>query len=104
MAFNRKRLYLIAYDIADAKRLNKTHRVLKKSGMPVQYSVFTTVMSRAQLQRLLDRIECIIDPREDDVRCYGLPDKVECDTVGRQYFPGGVMLFSAGINRLLGDD
>ncbi|MGR9046893.1 MAG: CRISPR-associated endonuclease Cas2 [Gammaproteobacteria bacterium] len=100
MALHRKKLYLIAYDIADPKRLSRTHRVLKKAGLPLQYSVFTTVMSRVQLNYLLEAIGGIIDEREDDIRCYALPATIECQTIGRQYFPDDVMLFSNGVDQL----
>lgn len=100
MALHRKKLYLIAYDIADPKRLSRTHRVLKKAGLPLQYSVFTTVMSRVRLNYLLEAIGGIIDEREDDIRCYALPATVECQTIGRQYFPDDVMLFTEGVDQL----
>lgn len=100
MAIHQKKLYLISYDISDPKRLGRTHRVLRKAGLPLQYSVFTTVISRVRLQSLLDSIENIIDLREDDVRCYALPAMIDCHTVGRQCFPEDVLLFSNGINQL----
>ena len=37
MADNQAGLYLIAYDIADPKRLSRVHRALKREGLPVQY-------------------------------------------------------------------
>ncbi|WP_374088505.1 CRISPR-associated endonuclease Cas2 [Methylomicrobium lacus] len=102
MAKQRKKLYLISYDISDPKRLSRIHRVLKKAGLPLQYSVFTAVFSQTRLERLLTSIEHIIDTREDDVRCYVLPATVECKTLGRQMFPDDVLLFAGGINQLLG--
>jgi CRISPR-associated protein Cas2 len=102
MAVHQQKLYLIAYDIADPKRLSRTHRVLKKAGLPLQYSVFTTVMSRARLNYLLEALGRIIDEREDDIRCYALPAGIECNTIGKQYFPDDVMLFTDGVNRLIG--
>jgi CRISPR-associated protein Cas2 len=101
MSAHRKKLYLISYDIADPKRLGRTHRILKKAGLPLQYSVFTVVMNRTRLERLLAAIERVIDPREDDVRCYALPAAINCKTLGRQLFPEDVMLFTGGIARLM---
>ena len=100
MAKHQKKQYLISYDISCPKRLSRTHRVLKKAGLPLQYSVFTVVMSQTHVDRLLAAINTIIDHREDDVRCYSLPAGSECKTIGRQQFPDDVMLFSAGVNRL----
>ena len=101
MADSQRGLYLIAYDIANPRRLGRVHRILKKQGLPVQYSVFTVVMKRLRLLYLLARLEQQIIEAEDDIRCYRLP--VNCDTVslGRQYFPEDVMLFTDGVNRLL---
>ncbi|MBX3630284.1 MAG: CRISPR-associated endonuclease Cas2 [Nitrosomonas sp.] len=45
MADNQSNLYLIAYDIADSKRLARVHRVLKQQGLPVQFSVFMVVLN-----------------------------------------------------------
>lgn len=102
MATHQKKLYLIAYDIADPKRLGRTHRFLKKEGLPLQYSVFTVVISRTRLDRLLAGINRIIDKREDDVRCYALPAHIDCKILGRQMIPDDVMLFSSGVNHLFG--
>lgn len=94
-------LYLIAYDIADPKRLSRTHRLLKKQGLPVQYSVFTVAMKRPRLLRLLEALEQVIDEFEDDIRCYRLPLHGEIATLGVQFFPDDVLLFTGGVNRML---
>ena len=94
--------FLICYDIADPKRLSRVHRCLKKQGLPVQYSVFTAELRRIPLERLFENINCIINQREDDVRCYTLPNSLDFDVIGQQFFPEGVMLISAaGISRLI---
>lgn len=101
MADSRAGLYLISYDIANPKRLSRTHRLLKKQGLPVQYSVFTVVMKRPRLLRLLSCLERLIDAREDDIRCYRLPEQGEVKTLGVQLFPEDVLLFTGGVNRIL---
>ncbi len=101
MADHQNGLYLIAYDISDPRRLAKVHRTLKKLGLPLQYSVFTVVLKRKALLRLLDSINSIIHPAKDDVRCYRLPENSDIKALGRQLFPDDVMLFTNGINRLL---
>ena len=101
MAVNKAVQYLISYDISDPKRLQRIHRVLKKQGLPVQYSVFSVVLTKVQLQRLLERLEEIMDERDDDLRCYSLPASVDCKTLGRQFFPADVWLFSHGVSRLI---
>ena len=102
MADSQAGLYLIAYDIAHPRRLGKVHRILKKQGLPVQYSVFTVVMKRPRLLRLLERIEQEIEAVEDDVRCYRLSANTDTVMLGRQFFPEDVLLFTGGVNRILG--
>jgi len=101
MADSQLGLYLIAYDIANPRRLGKVHRILKKQGLPVQYSVFSVVMKRPRLLRLLERIEEQIQVVEDDVRCYRLPGNADTVTLGKQFFPADVMLFTGGVDRIL---
>ncbi len=102
MADSQLGLYLIAYDIANPRRLGKIHRILKKQGLPVQYSVFTLVLKRPRLLRLLERIGQEIEAVEDDVRCYRLSNNTDPVTLGKQYFPDDVMLFTGGVNRIFG--
>ncbi len=102
MADNQAHLYLVAYDIADPKRLVRVHSVLKKQGLPLQYSVFTVVIKRKALLRLLSTLAALIHLGQDDIRCYRLPSSTEMHTLGKQIFPEDVMLFTNGINRLLG--
>ncbi len=101
MADSQNGLYMIAYDITNPRRLSRVHRVLKKQGLPVQYSVFMVVMKRKALLRLLERISQLIQPAEDDIRCYRLPERTDIKTLGKQFFPADVMLFTGGVNRLL---
>jgi len=78
------------------------HRHLKKLGLPVQYSVFTVIMTRPQLEYMLAKVNNIINAREDDVRCYSLPEYVDLTVLGKQIFTEGVLLLSAqGKNRVL---
>ena len=101
MADSDNGLYLIAYDIANPRRLSRVHKTLKKQGLPVQYSVFTVVMKRKALLRLLENLIALIKTAEDDIRCYRLPESTDIKTLGRQFFPEDVMLFTDGINRVL---
>ncbi len=93
--------YLVCYDISDPKRLQRVHRALKKTGIPVQYSVFSLVMTKTKLRAVLQQIEMLIDDKQDDVRCYTLPKTIDCKTLGRQFFPQDVMLFTKGVSSLI---
>lgn len=101
MAIHQPVLYLVSYDIADPKRLGRIHRVLKKQGLPVQYSVFMVTMTTPRLNKLLDTVKKLIDDGEDDFRCYALPANIECKQLGSRLFPDDVMLFSHGLNQLV---
>ncbi len=101
MADSKNGLYLIAYDIADPRRLSRVHKALKRQGLPIQYSVFTVVVNRRALLRLLETINLLIQPKEDDVRCYRLPEHTDVEILGRQFFPEGVMLFTKGAMHIL---
>ena len=58
-------------------------------------------MKRKALLRLLNCLNALIKTAEDDIRCYRLPEHSEMKTLGQQFFPEDVMLFTGGINRLL---
>src|SRR5437870_5051974 len=46
--------YIVAYDIADPKRLQRVHRTMRGYGDPLQYSVFRCILSPSE--RILDII------------------------------------------------
>lgn len=94
MALKDPALWLIAYDIADPRRLGRSFRYLRKHAIPVQYSVFMVHCSRAKLGNILKGLEKHIHAREDDVRAYRIPEPIRADRLGGSVFPEGVMLFS----------
>jgi CRISPR-associated protein Cas2 len=101
MSISEKRSWLVAYDVADPRRLGRVHRYLKRCAIPVQYSVFVTRCDGRQLQRILGCIEEHIDRKEDDVRAYHLPDRCEVAVLGAQHLPDGILLPVKGLGRLL---
>jgi len=71
--------YLVAYDIADAKRLRKVARACEDFGLRRQFSVFFCRLSTTDLIRLRSRLYDVIDLDKDQVlfvplckRCAGL--------------------------------
>ena len=62
--------------------------------------MFTVVIKHKALLRLLESLNALIKSSEDDIRCYRLPERADIRTLGRQFFPEDVMLFTGGINRL----
>lgn len=96
MAHHQPARYVVCYDIADPKRLSRVHRCLKNEGLPLQYSVFNCCLTEKQLGLLMQNLKDLIDPREDDVRVYPLPQHTETLTLGQPMFPDGIMLMQSG--------
>lgn len=62
-----RNVYIVCYDIADAKRLRGTYRTLQGFGDPLQYSVFRCELSALELMTLKERLWSIINLAEDRV-------------------------------------
>lgn len=92
MALNATRAWLIAYDIADPKRLVRVHRYLKSKAVPVQYSVFVTRASTSQIGDIRSALVGLIDPKADDVRIYQVPEKPQLVSLGCKAFPEGIQV------------
>lgn len=60
-------LYLVSYDIRDARRLRRVYSAMRGFGDHIQYSVFRCVLSETQLARLESRLREELDIREDQV-------------------------------------
>lgn len=98
MALHRRQLWLICYDIKNPKRLMRVHRWMKGQGLPIQYSVFTALLNKAELRRLILDLHARILPTQDDVRFYPLPDLPKQICLGVQVFPEGVYLLESGVS------
>ncbi len=59
--------FLVAYDIADPKRLRKVTRTCEDFGLRRQFSVFFCRLSATDLVRLRSRLYDIIDLDKDQV-------------------------------------
>lgn len=68
--------YLIIYDLPDNKAANKRrtrlHKLLSGFGKWKQYSVFECFLTAVQFVKLQQKIEQLINPKEDSVRIYVL--------------------------------
>jgi CRISPR-associated protein Cas2 len=63
---------VIAYDIPDNKRRTRLHKLLRRYGDAVQFSVFECLISDAQFDELRQGVAKIIIEGEDDVRYYDI--------------------------------
>lgn len=82
--------FVVAYDIADPRRLQRVHRLLCKYAAPLEYSVFLLVGSASAKDRCLADVAQLIKSGEDDVRCYALPSRGYQNRVGRAGLPAGL--------------
>jgi len=75
--------WLVCYDIADHRRLVRVFKLLKKHGIPIQYSVFLVKASAEELSHLEQQVMRLINPAADDVRTYRIADAQPCVEIGR---------------------
>lgn len=61
--------WLVSYDITDPKRLRRIGRGCRQLGLRLQRSVIMTDDAEL-LQKLQELLQALVDPDEDDVRCY----------------------------------
>lgn len=92
MSQHQKTAWLVVYDISHPRRLARVFTMLKKEGVPVQYSVFAVDASAVEMATLMARVSALIDAREDDIRAYRLPDNGWRATLGADLLPQGVWL------------
>jgi CRISPR-associated protein Cas2 len=69
----KKKDYLIAYDITEAKRLRKIAKYLEREAFRIQKSLYLlSSVSKKELSVIISNIEKLIDAECDDVRIYGI--------------------------------
>ena len=98
---HQQKVWLVAYDISEPRRLRGVHRLLRKEGVPAQYSAFTVEADDEQIERLLERLRTLIDKRADDLRAYHLPASCTVWSLGTQHWPDGICLTATHAARLL---
>jgi CRISPR-associated protein Cas2 len=66
-------VYLICYDIVSQRRRCQIAKALSAYGMRVQKSVFECVLDERQHLVLNQKLEKLLNSREDQIRFYPLP-------------------------------
>jgi len=84
MAINQKTPYLICYDIASPKRLQRLHKKVSAVAVMIQYSVYFAELNQREVALIIEEIRDCILTSEDDVRLYPLPRDVQLDALGIQ--------------------
>ncbi len=68
--------FILAYDIADSKRLRKIAKIVEKEAIRIQFSIFLLPkFTKPELLELLDKILKIYNENEDDIRIYKIKNK-----------------------------
>ncbi len=62
--------YLVTYDIQNDKRRKKISDELEAFGSRVNYSVFECELNKTKLKKLKQKLEELIDKKEDSLRFY----------------------------------
>lgn len=71
---------IVAYDIADPRRLSKIAKIMKDYGHRVQKSIFEVEVSEKEFFQMKNRAEIVMMHKEDGVKYFPLCDRC-ADTV-----------------------
>lgn len=96
MAINQAVNWILAYDIANPRRLGRVHRAIKKIGIPLQYSLWIIKENGAGIERIKRELLALIDPRADDIRIYRIPADPEIIQLGRSLLAEEIQLIDNG--------
>jgi CRISPR-associated protein Cas2 len=66
---------IVAYDIADPKRLARIAKIMKDYGIRVQKSIFEVSARGGVFAQMRRRVEAVIVPAEDGVKYFPLCEK-----------------------------
>ncbi|WP_162301293.1 CRISPR-associated endonuclease Cas2 [Nitrincola tibetensis] len=82
--------YLVCYDIADPRRLQRVFKASRKVGIAFQYSVVYLYCTDEKLDEFLLYISQLINPLEDDIRAYRISSVNHIKTLGEPLIPEGI--------------
>jgi CRISPR-associated protein Cas2 len=89
---DREMLAVVAYDIADPKRLQRVAKHCEDFGLRVQYSVFECRLEAETFERFWKGMQAIIDPDSDRIVAYRI-----CAACARAISTAGVMTVSSDV-------
>jgi CRISPR-associated protein Cas2 len=84
------RAWLVAYDIADPRRLGRVHRRMLRHAAAIGYSVFWLAGTPTDRLRCLLDVLPLLEPAEDDLRMYALAARGLRLRLGRAVLPEGI--------------
>jgi CRISPR-associated protein Cas2 len=83
----RHMLHLVAYDIANAKRLRHVAKTCEDFGIRVEYSVFECDLPPERFERFWDELNGLINAEEDSLLAYRI-----CADCAKQILSAGTMV------------
>jgi CRISPR-associated protein Cas2 len=84
-------IFVIGYDIRDQYRLQRVRRAMLRHAAPIEYSIYVLEGSMQSAERCMQEISRLIDPKEDDLRCYPLPARGIRFRLGKPVLPEGIV-------------
>lgn len=85
-----ERAWLVAYDVADPRRLGRVHRRMLRHAVAIEYSVFWLTGTPADRLRCLQDVLPLLEPDEDDLRMYAMPARGLRLRLGLSVLPQGI--------------
>lgn len=90
-------MFVIAYDIHRDKTRTKVAKILKDYGLRVQFSVFESDYTKAELEEPISKIKRMIDKKTDSIRVYQICKdcKAKSEIIGLDkcdYYPDSLVI------------
>ncbi|WP_311418651.1 CRISPR-associated endonuclease Cas2 [Haemophilus parahaemolyticus] len=73
----RRSRYLIAYDIADSKRLHRAHKKVEAFAIGGQKSFYECWLTEHEMVKFKQDVSDLIEPTDDRVFIFRIPDNIE---------------------------
>lgn len=67
-----RKLFLVLYDVANPKRLNRVHKLVSAYAIGGQKSFFECWLRQAEMEELVRHLEAILDLQKDRVHFFQL--------------------------------
>ncbi|MDR1828342.1 MAG: CRISPR-associated endonuclease Cas2, partial [Methylobacteriaceae bacterium] len=83
--------FVIGYDIRNPRRLQRVHKAMLNHATPIEYSVFVLEGNRRAAEKCMLHACRLINPKEDDLRCYRLPARGIQIRLGKPSLPEGII-------------
>ena len=84
--------WLVCYDISHRKDWARVFKLLKKQGIPLQYSVFLITTHTGAMGSLAAQLATMINPKTDDIRIYRLAENAWTYIAGNAIIPSDILI------------